>query len=180
MADEGALRRPPRVTEKAPITALPPATRFILRGDASSVGAAGSVMGVAIDQAPCRASVAGARAALWLGPDEWLLLAPETDAHALQMGLAQALQGRAHALVDVSHRQTGLMIAGAHAADTLNSACPLDLDVSAFAVGMCTRTAFAKAEIVLWRSAFDAFHIEVWRSFADYVARLLAEAARDY
>jgi len=45
---------------------------------------------------------------------------------------------------------------------------------------MCTRTVFAKAEIVLWRTAPDAFRIEVWRSFTDYVARLLGEAAREY
>ena len=47
----------------------------------------------------------------------------------------------------------------------LNGACPLDLDMSAFPIGMCTRTVLAKADIVLWRIAEDAFHVEVWRSF---------------
>ena len=44
---------------------------------------------------------------------------------------------------------------------------------------MCTRTLFAKADIVLWRTAADAFHVEMWRSFGDYVRALLAEVARD-
>jgi sarcosine oxidase subunit gamma len=180
MADSAALRRPPLVTETAEISALPPATRFILRGDASVIAAAGGAIGIDVDQTPCRASRAGARALLWLGPDEWLLVAPEAEVDTLQVALEQALSGRPHALVDVSHRQTGLAIQGVHAADILNSACPLDLDQAAFPVGMCTRTAFAKAEIVLWRTASDAFQIEVWRSFADYVARLLAEAGREY
>jgi sarcosine oxidase subunit gamma len=44
---------------------------------------------------------------------------------------------------------------------------------------MCTRTLFEKSEIVLWRTAPDTFHIEVWRSFAPYVTALLAEVARE-
>ena len=44
---------------------------------------------------------------------------------------------------------------------------------------MCTRTVFARAEIILWRTAAEVFRIEVWRSYTEYVARLLAEAARE-
>ena len=36
----------------------------------------------------------------------------------------------------------------------------------------------AKASIVLWRTAADVFHIEVWRSFSRYVQQLLHESAR--
>jgi sarcosine oxidase, subunit gamma len=42
---------------------------------------------------------------------------------------------------------------------------------------MCTRTIFAKAEIVLWRRAKDSFRVEVWRSFAPYVSDFLKEAS---
>jgi sarcosine oxidase subunit gamma len=137
-------------------------------------------MGIDIEQTVCRASQGGSRAALWLGPDEYLLLAPAAEAADLALALDGALQGEPHSLVEVSHRQTGLEIRGPRAADTLNSGCPLDLDLSAFALRMCTRTVFAKAEIVLWRTAHDVFRLEVWRSFTDYVARLLNEAAREY
>jgi sarcosine oxidase subunit gamma len=61
----------------------------------------------------------------------------------------------------------------------LNAGCPLDLDLAAFPVGMCTRTVLAKAEIVLWRTSAEVFHVEVWRSFASYVTEYLAEAARE-
>jgi sarcosine oxidase subunit gamma len=44
---------------------------------------------------------------------------------------------------------------------------------------MCTRTILGKADIVLWRTGAESFHVEVWRSFADYVARFLAEASRE-
>ena len=69
--------------------------------------------------------------------------------------------------------------AGPEAARLLNAACPLDLDPSAFPVGMCTRTLFAKAEIVLWRTGATAFHVEVWRSFAPYVVGHLTQASSD-
>jgi sarcosine oxidase subunit gamma len=180
MAEPAALRRTPAVTATAELRLLPPAARFILRADARAIRAAGAAIGIDVQQVPCRASQGGGRAALWLGPDEYLLLAPEAEARALARALEQALQGEPHSLVDVSHRQTGLEMSGPRAADILNSGCPLDLDVSAFAVGMCTRTVFAKAEIVLWRIAADVFRLEVWRSFTDYVARFLGEVAREY
>jgi sarcosine oxidase subunit gamma len=70
------------------------------------------------------------------------------------------------------------MLRGPQAATLLSAGCPLDLDDSAFPVGMCTRTVLAKAEVVLWRTGAEAFRIEVWRSFVAYVSQFLAEAAR--
>jgi sarcosine oxidase subunit gamma len=143
--------------------------------------AAGNALGLAISQAACRAATdraaSGGLAALWLGPDEQLLLGAEGNDIAAALG--PALRELPHSLVEVSHRQTALQVGGPRAAVLLSAGCPLDLDPGAFPVGMCTRTVLAKAEIVLWRTAEDIFHIEVWRSFAAYVSRFLAEAARD-
>jgi sarcosine oxidase subunit gamma len=85
-----------------------------------------------------------------------------------------------HALVDISHRQFALQVSGPHAATILSGGCPLDLDLSEFPAGMCTRTVFAKADIVLWRTREDAFHVEVWRSFAGYVTGVLREIAMEF
>jgi len=180
VAEPATSRRAPAVAATAGLRPLAPAARFILRGDPRAISAAGAALGIGIEQTACRASQSGTRSALWLGPDEYLVLAEDAEARALAQLLEQALQNEPHSLVDVSHRQTGLELHGARAADILNSGCPLDLDASAFPVRMCTRTVFAKAEIVLWRTAPDHFRLEVWRSFTDYVARFLAEVARDY
>jgi sarcosine oxidase subunit gamma len=61
----------------------------------------------------------------------------------------------------------------------LAAQCPLPLDLAAFPVDMCTRTVFAKAEVVLWRTAPETFRLEVARSFARYVVDMLSEIARD-
>jgi sarcosine oxidase, subunit gamma len=174
-----AFRRAPQITACALVRALPPASRYILRGNPQVMTAAGAALGLTISQIACRAATNGSQAAaLWLGPDEQLLLAP--DAVDLVPTLAPALHDLSHSLVEVSHRQIALEISGPHAADVLNAGCPLDLDLSAFPVGMCTRTVFAKAEIVLWRTAETVFHVEVWRSFASYVTEFLAEVAREF
>jgi sarcosine oxidase, subunit gamma len=139
--------------------------------------AAGAALGMEILQTACRAVVNGEVAALWQGPDEQLLLGP--DGLDLAATLAAALRELPHSLVDVSHRQTAVEVSGPQAAVLLNAGCPLDLDLSAFPVGMCTRTVLAKAEIVLWRTSAEVFHVEVWRSFAAYVTEFLAEVARE-
>jgi sarcosine oxidase, subunit gamma len=181
---EVATRSLPPVPQTEWIRALPPATRFILHGDVGVRSAAAQVFGVAFAEQACRATMQGARATLWLGPDEYLLLGgiepevagDESQAAALEL----ALEGMPHALVDVSHRQFALEVSGPHAATMLSGGCPLDLDLSEFPIGMCTRTAFAKGDIVLWRTREDAFHVEVWRSFAGYVTGLLREIAMEF
>ncbi len=101
-------------------------------------------------------------------------------AAAIADALERALADLPHALVDIGHRQFALEVRGPHAAAILSGACPLDLDLAKFPVGMCTRTVLAKADIVLWRTRDDAFHLEVWRSFGGYVAGLLHEIAPEY
>jgi len=181
MADLGvttAFRQVPRIAASTSVQALPPATRYILRGGPDVMTAAGQSLGLTISPTACRAATAPNNlAALWLGPDEQLLLGPERCDIAAALG--PALRALPHSLVDVSHRQTALQASGPDATVLLNAGCPLDLDPSAFPVGMCTRTVLAKAEIVLWRRGPDVFHVEVWRSFADYLSSFLAEVVRE-
>jgi sarcosine oxidase, subunit gamma len=173
-----ALKRiPPRVDARSWLEPLPAATRYSLRGGADARAAASRAFGVELPVTACRAATAGGRAALWLGPDEHLLIAPEPEAAAVAAGLRAALAGVSHSLVDVSHRQVAFALKGPSAAWLLVHGCPLDLDSAEFPVGMCTRTVYVKAEILLWRTAPDTFRVEVWRSFADYVVALLAETA---
>ena len=162
------------------LRALAPAARFILQGGSPARAAAGEAFGVPLPENPCRANASGSRAALWLGPDEQLLLAPAEDAQIIAAGLEAALSGIAHSLVDVSHRQIALQVSGPHASAILSTGCPLDLDPAAFPPGMCTRTLFGKSDVIIWRTGAAEYHLEVWRSFAGYVLELLQEASQDF
>jgi sarcosine oxidase subunit gamma len=160
------------------LSEAPPAARFILRGGEAVRVACGMAFGV---DPPSRLGPAGeseGRAALGLGPDEWLLIADGSNAADIGATLDSVLEGTAHSLVDISHRQIGVIASGPAAARVLNAGCPLDLDPHAFPVGFATRTLFDKIEVVLWRRAETTFHVEVWRSFAPHLAGLLTEAAR--
>ena len=180
---ETALRRPPQLSSADWLWTLPPATRWVMHGNAQARGLAAPIWGVGFSEAACRAMRSAERATLWLGPDEYLLLdlGARTDgALATAAAIEDALRGTPHALVEVSHRQFALEVSGPHAEIILRGACPLDLDISQFPVGMCTRTLLAKADITLWRTREDAFHLEVWRSFASYVGGLLLEIGREF
>jgi sarcosine oxidase subunit gamma len=162
------------------MSTLPPATRLSFRGRPAAVAAAGTAFDVPLPQQPCRAATRGDRAALWLGPDEWLLIAPEGHGQGIAAAMGQALAGLPCALVDVSHSAVAFDIGGARAATVLSAGCPLDLDLAAFPVGMCTRTILAKAGIMLWRIGPERFRLECSRSFAAYVSRLLEQSDADW
>ena len=182
MVDQ-AQRRAPAVPSIEWLTGLPPAARFVLHGDAAARAAVHPVWGVAFSEEACRAIANSTRATLWLGPDEYLLLdssAGESPASTLFDALEGAMADVPHALVDISHRQFAFEMRGPHAATILSGACPLDLDLAQFPVGMCTRTVLAKADITLWRTREDVFHLEVWRSFAGYVTGVLTEIAAEF
>ena len=159
---------------------LAPATRFVLQGGPAARAAAGAAFGVPLPENPCRANASGSRAALWLGPDEQLLLGAVEDARFVAASLETALAGIAHSLVDVSQRQVALQLSGSRASEILSTGCPLDLEPGAFPPGMCTRTLFGKADIIVWRTGAAEYHLEVWRSFAGYILELLQEASQDF
>ena len=116
--------------------------------------------------------MSGSKAALWLGPDEWLLVAD--PAHAWPR-----VEGVVISLVDVSNKSVAIEQKGMGAEDVLMSDCPLDLHEAKFSPGACTRTVFGKCEVILWRRAPDAFWLDVPRSNADYAWRLLEAAYSD-
>ncbi|MGO7166785.1 sarcosine oxidase subunit gamma [Rhizobium leguminosarum] len=153
----------------------PTASRVALRAPAESLAALSSALGLALPDAPKTSGRAGARSALWIGPDEWLVI-DETGAD-LMAAISGA--GTLHSATDVSHRNVAIIVSGPGAEATLSAGCPQDLSLSSFPIGAASRTIFGKAEIVLFRTEEDTFRVECWRSFSDYVFGLLNEAAHD-
>lgn len=159
------------------ITPAEPAARISLRAGQDAVASLSRALGVRLPTAPksSATSKAGDRAALWLGPDEWLVIDMAGGDLIADCARARAL----HSAVDVSHRNTAILVAGGGAEDTLSAGCPQDLSPAAFPVGACSRTVLGKVEVVIWRAGETAFRLECWRSFSDYAFALLEEAARD-
>jgi len=180
---EGSLDRlaaTSRAIPTATLAVLPNAAKLVFRGRPAAIDAVGLAFGVTLPQEACRFTAEDNRTAYWLGPDEWLLQVVGEDPASLFVSLDTALAGHSCSLVDVSHRSEAFALSGPQAAYVLNHGCPLDLSLATFPVGMCTRTIFGKATIMLSRPAPEIFHIDVWRSFAPYVGQLLDEARSEF
>ena len=159
---------------RATITELPPATRISLR--LADREAAAAALGVDLPAKIGTRVAAGARSALCLGPDEWLIEAPGGDGATLA-ALADLATRQPLSAVEVSDREITVALEGPDVLDLLATGCPLDL--AKIPLGSGTRTVFDSAQIVLTREAQDRFHLTVWRSFAPHVRALLDIAARE-
>ncbi len=155
-----------------------------LRGsadDAAFTGAAAGVLGFALPTEPNTVSDGGGLLALWLGPDEWLIVTPPDRQAELARSLEEALGGVFASVTDVTGGQTVIRLSGAAARDVLAKGCTLDLHPSLFGPGRCAQTLVAKANAAI-RYVDDApsFDLIVRRSFAEYLALWLHDAALEY
>lgn len=186
MADTGpASRAAPlhgRLLRSSHVDIVPAdaASRLVLRARAEAVAPLSRALGVKLPEQPktsaqAKASRLAGRTALWIGPDEWLVIDPNG---ADLMALCAKVK-KLHSAVDVSHRNTAILVSGAAAQSVISAGCPQNLSLEVFPVGACSRTVLGKAEIILLREDEQAFRVECWRSFSDYVFAFLADAARD-
>jgi len=155
-----------------------------LRGDAADPAFRAAVRAALGGDVPVEpntaAPAADGCAVLWLGPDEWLAVAPEEPA-ALAARLAQALAGQHAAAIDVSSSRAVIELAGPHARAVLAKGCGLDLHPRSFAAGCCAQTLLARAQVILHQVAdTPEYRLHVRASFAAYLAEWLLDAAREY
>ena len=161
--------------ERVSILGIAPGRQFVFRGPREVADQCGAAFGVDLPASPCRANRQDGRAALRLGPDEWLLIALPDD--AVLASLRHSLSRFGHALVDVSSLDAVFEIRGPSTAILLNAVIPLDLSPKTFPVDACTRTILAKVSVLLWRTDQECFRLQVARSSPAYVHDVLAEAA---
>ena len=118
---------------------------------------------------------------LWLGPDEWLVTAPEGLAPDLVGRLARALAGRHASVTDLSSSRAVIEIAGREAPTLLAKGCGLDLHPRVFGPGRCAQTLFAKLPVIVDQlSRAPVYRLFVRRSAARWLAEWLIDAAGEF
>ena len=157
------------------------ATQINLRVDAGAHGAkAASVLDCELPVVANTWSAGKDTSVLWLGPDEWLIVAPDGRNDALITGLDISLGGVHHSVTDLSANRTIIEIAGSDARVVLAKGCPIDLHGSAFKPPQCAQTLLAKSQMLLQCvNARPVFRVFVRISFAPYVAEWLLDAAAE-
>ncbi len=93
--------------------------------------------------------------AIWLGPDEWLVLGGREEDYP-----------DAWAAVDVSANRVCFELSGEGAEEVLARGCALDLHPSVFPPGSCAQTLVARVEVILLRPEVALFRLLVRPSFA--------------
>jgi sarcosine oxidase subunit gamma len=162
------------------IRELPFVTQVNLRADPEDAGLMerlAAELGFSLPVIPNTVGSHGERRALWLAPDEWLIVGPDgmqdTFKDALRIGLA----GTLGSIVDVSANRTVLEVGGPKAPELLAYGISIDLDPRSFGSDRCAQTLLAKAQVIIEQREESAFDIYVRNSFAGYVADWLLDAA---
>ncbi len=170
------------------IAEVPFLTQIDLRvaPDGPAATAAGKALGGELPAAPCSATRGtsariGDVEVLWLGPDEWLVLAAPWRQRELEDLLRTALGGEPGAVVDVSAQRTALSLSGPAARAVLARGCAIDLDPRTAPAGTCVQTLLARTgvTIVVRDERAGDFLLLVRASFAQYLAAWLVDACTD-
>ncbi|MCK0166614.1 sarcosine oxidase subunit gamma [Jannaschia sp. S6380] len=156
------------------IHAVPPMGMITLRGDPSVLGPAVEQVTACAPPDRRMATVSGDRTALWMSPDEYLLVCPYDDAPGLADRLTDALGDAFATVAVVSDARQVFDLTGAGVEPTLASLMPVDFDRLARAE--IRRSRLAQVPAAIWRHA-DGYRLVCFRSVARYAEDLLRNAA---
>ncbi|MGW0966655.1 sarcosine oxidase subunit gamma [Streptomyces sp. NPDC002516] len=171
---EGAIR----------LAELPFLAQINVRLDAkgAAADAIGLALGLQLPLEPNTVERAGELAALWLGPDEWLLIGTPDSQRDLESRIREAAGDEFVSVTDVSAQRTTLLVTGPRAHDLLAHGCALDLHPRAFGPSRCAQTTLGRTQVVLVSrdEPGAGFWVLVRSSFAGYLAEWLLDAAGEY
>ncbi|MCF8468787.1 MAG: hypothetical protein K9G33_15410, partial [Sneathiella sp.] len=137
-----------------------------------------SAIGLELPTTPNKVASSGASKALWLAPEEWLIVSEAGD--DLITKLEAALAGQHVAVNDLSANRIIFELSGSHSHDVLMKSCELDLHPRAFKPGDCAQTLIAKSQAIVEQTGETVFHIYVRCSFSRYVGAWLTDAQEEY
>lgn len=150
-------------------------------------GEAGERLGAVAGGLPSASGEVGGNgdtAVLWLGPAEFLLVAPaeshESLGGELPRGLITALADGQGQVVDLSANRTTLELSGPRARAVLEKGCALDLHPRVFKTGTALSTEIGGIPAILWKTADQTYRIFPRASFAEFLGRWLLDAMREY
>jgi sarcosine oxidase subunit gamma len=154
--------------------------QVMLKGELADPDLAGAVLEIAGVEVPgvWRAAFSNDRGAVWMAPDELLLLLPYADAPAAVGRLGEALAGQHHLALDVSDMRAVLRLTGPLVGEVLAKGVPCDLRDRAFPPGSSRRTTTAGIAVALWRPATELWEIAAFRSHATHLMAFLEDGAR--
>jgi sarcosine oxidase subunit gamma len=149
--------------------------------DAAFTAAVKTATGVDLPIVANTVTPAGDVRLIWLGPDEWWVVASDAHRAGLIDGLRQAFAGQHTNVTDVSESRTVIAMTGPAAREVLARGISLDLHPRAFGPGQCAQTSLSRTNVVLHQTDnAPSYEIYVLKSFSDYLWRWLGLIAEDF
>jgi sarcosine oxidase, subunit gamma len=152
-----------------------------LRGlatDKKFLKVAKDVLGLDLPKAPRTTNSWGDMKALWLSPDQWLILCPGDKVQKILAELNTSLKGIHSLAVDVSDMRAIIRLEGEHARTTVMKGTSIDLTHGDYPPGTIRRMKFAEVGALLHIIEDDVIEVYVFRSYADYAWEFLLKAGR--
>ena len=119
---------------------------------------------------------------LWLGPDEWLVVAPPGARRSLESRSGRRWGPRPAPWSTSRRNRTTVELAGPRARDVLAKGCSLDLHPSVFREGSCAADAAGAGTGAAAVDGGDdaSYWLLVRASFATYLVDWLLDASSEY
>ncbi len=164
------------------IRELPFVSQVNLRADpkeADLMQRLATAIGFALPIVPNSVTSGEDRRALWLAPDEWLVVGPDGQQVAIDQELRVVLSEARGSVVDVSANRTVIEIRGSKVRDLLAHGVSIDLDARSFSPGQCVQTLLSKAQVIIECRDQSGLILYIRASFATYAAEWLLDAAAE-
>ena len=148
--------------------------------DASILSSIKSVLGLNLEMAPNTVVNKNEKFALWLGPDERLVILPKDQLITAGMNLERELQGIHYSAVDLSSGQIILDIQGQDVRNIISKGCSIDLHQKYFNVGQCFQGSIDKINVICFPLENNVIRVIVRRSYSQALIAWFKDASIEF
>ena len=144
----------------------------------ATVNAIEKATGVKPSRDGCSAVQSDQTAAIWVGPDRWLIV--EKEQRDMVAAIQNAVSTDMAAITDQSHSRCVIRLSGIEARNVLRKGTTLDLDTSHFKMGEARTTSLFHMNGLIHCLSEYSFDIYVARSFGQSFFEVITHAAAEY
>jgi len=134
--------------------------------------------GVKPSRTACSATQSDQTAAIWVGPDRWLIV--EKENRDLDAVIRNTVTSEMAAITDQSHSRCVIRLSGVEARNVLRKGTTLDLDIAYFKAGEVRTTSLFHMNGIIHCVDDDCFDLFIARSFGQSFFEVITHAAAEY
>ncbi len=151
-----------------------------MRADKSAGKIIKSITGCTFPPAANKFTTAGERHAVWLGPDEFMIICEAGKDEELASAVHVSFGSEHTAVTNITDALAAFHLKGAAVRQVLAKGCGLDLHQNSFTSGDVAQTLLSHAAVTIMALADDEFIVICRTSFASYLHDWLLDAALEY